>query len=181
MHASKWVPLTLGITLPAIYFAVKWSRPDAPAVTSSPVAVAPAVTVKEEASAVPEGPSIVTHAFGSGKDLRKVIYRMGKTGSPLTCDIQDDQGNRVLKCRYGYHSKPGPSYGELAEVQMFDTRSDQKESPMVRRIVRVGDKELAPITINVVPNVVDGILGTALAGFNPMTDWNLVTSPTAPR
>jgi hypothetical protein len=186
MQASKWVSLTLGIILAAICFAVKWSQPDA----TAPVQL-PAVTVKEKASPAPGSPSVVTRAFGSGKDFRKVTYRMSKGGSPLTCDIHDEKGNRLVKCRFGYDAKPGPSLGQLVEVQMFDARHNppnalltlnKQDTPMIRRIVRAGDKEQAPAMIDLAPrHVIDGILGTALAGFNPMTNWNLVSAPAVPR
>jgi hypothetical protein len=172
---------------PAIYLAVKWSQPAAPSVTPPPVAVA----AKKAVSPAPGNTSVVTHVFGSGKDLRKVIYRMSKGGSPLTCDIHDENGNRLVKCRFGYGSKQGESYGKLLEVQMFDARHNppnallalnKQDAPMVRRLVRAGDNEQAPVTIDAAPrHIVDGILGTALAGFNPMTDWKLVSAPAVPR
>jgi hypothetical protein len=177
------------MTLPVIYFVVKWACPESPALSHPPAATTSAAT--EEVSPALGNPTVIKKVFGSaGKDLRTVTYRMSKEGNPLTCHVADESGSQLVKCRFGYSARQGPTYGELVEVQMLDARSDPSSSTVdsgkkdivLRRIVRGDAKELAPVTINIAPSdVVETILGTALVGFNPMIDWNSASAPSLPR
>jgi hypothetical protein len=187
MRVPKWLPLTLGLILPAIYFAVKWSRPEVPA-SSHPAAETTSV-VEKEASPAPEKPTVIKKAFGSGDDLRNVLYRMSNDGNPLTCDIFNEKGGRVLKCRFGYSTKQGPTYGKVIEVQVFDAReataAPGKKAVPLQRLIYTYDASGAPakpITIALEPTgIAQRLLGTALVGFNPLTDWNSASAPAVPR
>jgi len=187
MRVPKWLPLTLGLILPAVYLAAKWSRPEVPALSSPTTATAP---VEKEASPAPEKPTIIKKVFGSeGKDLRTVTYRMSKQGSPLTCEVASESGNQLVKCSFGYSTKQGPTYGKVIEVQVLDAREaaaipGKKANPLQRLIYSYDANGVPakPVTIALEQTgIAQKLLGTALADFNPLTDWNSASAPAVPR
>jgi hypothetical protein len=180
MRVRKWLPLTLGMILPAIYLAVKWSRPEAPAVSHPPAQATSSAPEKSGSEPEPKRPVISVKTHGAGNDLRKVVYRLSKEGNPLTCDIFDEKGLRLLKCSFGYDVKPGPRYGKVVEAQIFDAQ----KKPLQRMIYTydASGSPAKPITIDIEPTgLAKTLLGTALVGFNPLTDCSSASTQAAPR
>ena len=188
MSVPKWLPWTLGAILPVLYLAVKWSGPDAPAISQPPTQATSPALEKPPSEPEPNRTTVSVKTHGSGNDLRKVVYRLNKEGNPLTCDIFDEKGVRVLKCRFGYDVKPGPRYGKMVEAQIFDA---QKASPLadkdkpLQRLIYTYDatgSPAKPITIDIEPTgIAKRLLGIALVGFNPLTDSNSASTPATPR
>lgn len=181
MRVPKWLPFTLGVMiLPAIYLGVKWSRPEVATVSHPPApATAPA---QEKPPSEPESnrPTIIAKVHGSGNDLRKVIYRLGPQGNPLTCDIFNEKGARLLKCRFGYGFKPGPSYGKMVEAQLLD----EQKKPLQRLIYSYDatGAPAKPVTIALEPTgIAQRLLGTALVSYDPLADCNSASTPAVPR
>ncbi|HEY1120540.1 MAG TPA: hypothetical protein VGE67_03035 [Haloferula sp.] len=116
--------------------------------------------------------------YGSGNDLRKVVYRLSENGKPTTCEIFDAAGDRLLKCRFGYAIKPGPLQGKLVEAQLFDAKKATASTPgkdtPLQRMIYTYDAEGAPqlpITINTEPTgIATKLRGPALVSFNPLVD-----------
>jgi hypothetical protein len=136
-----------------------------------------------------EHPASVTRSYHlDGKLQRTVIYRLGKQGKPLTCDVFDADGVRLLKNRFGYSAKPGPDHGKLVEVQVYDAREMRisaagKETPIQRILHPLGEEGSGGKTevLDLIsPELVGSILGPALAGFNPATGWRSGSTPLTP-
>jgi hypothetical protein len=117
-----------------------------------------------------------------------VVYRLSDGGNPLTCDVLDESGSRLAKCRFGYNVKPGPTQGKLVEVQIFDARGAAKvsgdQNKPLRRLIRgeVAGKGPVVQTVDIAPaGVIDSLLGASLAGFDPLTEWIATSEPSFPR
>jgi len=188
MSVPRWLQWTLGVILPVTFFAVKWSGPGIPELSQPPATTT--AQVKEEAPPSPDNPAVIKKVFGSeGNDLRTVTYRMSKEGSPLTCYVRDEEGSQLVKCRFGYSTKEGSTFGKVVEVQVFDARpaaaDSAKKAEPLQRLIYTYDASGAPakpITIDIEPTgIARKLLGTALVGFNPLTAWNSTSTPAAPR
>ncbi|MCW1924331.1 hypothetical protein OKA05_17325 [Luteolibacter arcticus] len=202
MKAPARLLLIVVMALPAGYLALAWfsSPPPAfpePSARPAPrsASLAPSTSVKTNKDGSREyfqrthDLTVITKRTVSaeGHPLLKTVYRLSPKGNPLTCDIFNAEGERLLKCRYGYHAKAGPTYGKMAEVQIFDAKEDRAEgdaSPL-RRIVYSYDANggsPAPTTIDVMsPSATETLLGAALTGFNPLTDWESAAKQGATR
>ncbi|RYG24271.1 MAG: hypothetical protein EON93_23190 [Burkholderiales bacterium] len=107
-----------------------------------------------------------------------MVYRLSDKGSPLSCDIFDAEGDRLLKCRFGYSVKPGALEGKMVEAQVFDAQkataaSPAKDTPLQRLIYTYDDAGTPqlPITINMEPTgIATKLRGPALVSFNPLAD-----------
>ncbi|MEK7948913.1 hypothetical protein [Luteolibacter soli] len=180
MRFPKWLPWTLGIALPVGYLAVTTLRsPNPEPAAASPQTAAPAPTLEKAAPKPERKPRATSEmVYGSGNDLRKVVYRLSDKGSPLTCEIFNAVGDRLLKCRFGYSIKPGPLQGKMVEAQVFDaqkaTASNSGKDTPLQRLVSTYDADGAaqlPITINVEPTgIATKLRGPALVSFNPLVD-----------
>lgn len=180
MRITKWLPWTFGIAIPVCYLAVTGLRTQAPELPAgAPQAAAPvpapAVVVPNPE---PKPRATSEMVYGSGNDLRKVVYRLSEKGKPMTCDIFNAVGDLLLKCRFGYSLKPGPLKGKMVEAQLFDARKATastlgKDTPL-QRLIYTYDAEGAPqlpITINTEPTgIATKLRGPALVSFNPLVD-----------
>ncbi|MCW1885752.1 hypothetical protein OKA04_13510 [Luteolibacter flavescens] len=174
MGAPGKLLLIAAMALPAGYLALAWFSSAPPAAVQ---ATAKQPLRSPDVSAA-NSSKVYEKSFGSeGADLRRVVYRISEAGSPLTCEIFDGKGERLLKCRFGYHAKSGPTYGKVAEVQIFSAQPGHplKDVSPLRRIVYPYDADgvvSTPETIDVQqPGVIEALLGSALTGFNPLTEW----------
>ena len=180
MRSSKWLPWTLGIALPVGYLTVTALRIQNPEpAPAAPQAAAPAPTpeiVVPKPQPKPQATSEMV--YGSGKDQRKVVYRLTDSGSPGSCDIFDAQGARLLKCSFGYSKKPGPLLGKVVEAQVFDAQQGKspsmgKDTPL-QRLIFTYDADGAPqlpITIDLEKTgLATKLRGPALVSFHPLVD-----------
>ena len=180
MRSPKWLPWTLGIALPVGYLAVTALRSDNPEPTAAaPRAASPAPAPEKTASTPAPKPQATSEmVYGSGNDLRKVVYRLSENGKPMTCEIFDAAGDRLLKCRFGYAIKPDPLQGKMVEAQLFDGQkatvsTSSKDAPLQRLIYTYDADGFAqlPITINTEPTgIATKLRGPALVSFNPLVD-----------
>ena len=189
MRVPKWLPWIVGITIPAVYLAVTGIRSQPSGIADSAAPVTSPAPEKAVPNPDPRPRKTSEKVYGTGKDLRKVVYRLSDKGSPLTCDILDAEGVHLLKCRFGYDRKPGPQYGKVVEAQVFNAQKPPvpqagKDTPL-QRLIYTYDAAGAPglpITINLEPTgIATRLLGSALVGFNPLIDSNAAPVPAAAR
>jgi hypothetical protein len=180
MRAAKWLPWILGIPVPVAFLAVTALRTENPGSPApAPQASVPAPPAEEAVpNPRPKSRRSYERTYGSGNDQRKVVHRLSEKGSPLTCDVFDAKGTRLLNYRFGYSANPGPLQGKVVEVQVFGGQripvpQSGKDTPLERLIYTYDDAGAPrpPITTNLEPTgIATKLRGPALVSFNPVKD-----------
>ncbi|TAG09522.1 MAG: hypothetical protein EAZ42_06670 [Verrucomicrobia bacterium] len=91
----------------------------------------------------------------AGNLSMRTIYKMDRSGNPISCNIFDGQDQRLFKVSYGYHK----TTGQLLKERMYDARvrrtdPNTGEEMPIQVLVYLYDAEgnrSAPIVYNLLP------------------------------